>query len=250
MKVTILNETTKNPITKIGEYAGICWGSDTSDQEKNYKRGLSCLESNHGRVLEYVNIELCIEGVSARCIREYYTHIGGSPTRLQESTRYVDCTNFDYVVPKSVENNQFAETIYKDTMSSIRMAIKSMESVGISREDAAMVLPLCMNTKIVDKRNLRNIIEMSHQRMCKRAFWEYRQLIDMIGFKLSGLSDEWKYIVDNYFKPKCDYLGYCPESNSCGRIPSKETLLEENQRLKGLIKDLEGNLTAFKEDKE
>ena len=55
-KVIILNETTKNPITLIGERAGVCWGADTSDKEKNYKRGLNCLLSGHGRTLEYVNV--------------------------------------------------------------------------------------------------------------------------------------------------------------------------------------------------
>ena len=50
--VTIIKETTKNPITLMGERAGICWGSDLSDQEKNYKRGLDCIISGHGRVME------------------------------------------------------------------------------------------------------------------------------------------------------------------------------------------------------
>ena len=36
--VTILEKTMKDPISFIGECAGICWGSDTSDKEKNYKR--------------------------------------------------------------------------------------------------------------------------------------------------------------------------------------------------------------------
>ncbi len=37
-KVTILDTTTKNPITLIGERAGICWGADTSDHNAKYKR--------------------------------------------------------------------------------------------------------------------------------------------------------------------------------------------------------------------
>ena len=34
-------------------------------------------------------------------------------------------------------------------------------------------------------------------------------------------SDEWKWIVDNLFKPKCEVLGYCLEKKSCGRKESK-----------------------------
>lgn len=216
MIVKILPETTKNPISKMGEYAGICWGADTSDPDKNYKRGLDCLEANHGRVLEYVDIEMSISQVSTRCIREFYTHIGGAPTRLQESTRYVDCTDFNYVVPVSIRG-ECSEDIYVDTMKVIANAVEKLESLGVKREDAAMLLPLGMHTKIVDKRNLRNFIEMCHQRLCSRAYWEYRKLMNTIISELKKISPEWEYLADNYFVPKCDYLGWCPEKKCCGR---------------------------------
>ena len=87
-KITILPETTKNPVTLIGRRAGVCWGGDAEDEEKNYRRGMDCIKSNHGRTLEYVNVEMILDGYSARVIREWYTHIGGAPTRLQSSTRY------------------------------------------------------------------------------------------------------------------------------------------------------------------
>ncbi len=39
-----------------------------------------------------------LEGYSARVIRKWYTHIGGQPTRLQASTRYIDYEHgFSYV---------------------------------------------------------------------------------------------------------------------------------------------------------
>ena len=92
MGTVIIQEkyTTKTPITMIGEEAGICWGADTSDGLKNYKRGIDCLESGHGRTFEYPDVYIILDGYSARVIREWYTHIGGSPTRLQASTRYID----------------------------------------------------------------------------------------------------------------------------------------------------------------
>ena len=107
-KVIILDETTRNPITLIGKRAGVCWGADVTDDEKNYKRGLACLSSNHGRTLEFINVEMVLEGYSARVIREWYTHIGGSPTRLQASTRYIDYSKFDYVTPRKIEADRRA----------------------------------------------------------------------------------------------------------------------------------------------
>ena len=59
--ITILPETTKNPITLMGQRAGVCWGADTSDDAKNYQRGLDCIQSGHGRVMEYVNVEMVID---------------------------------------------------------------------------------------------------------------------------------------------------------------------------------------------
>lgn len=221
--VTIIQETTKNPITLMGERAGICWGSDLSDQQKNYKRGLGCITSGHGRVLEYVNVELILEGYSARVIREWYTHIGGSPTRLQASTRYINYKNFDYVIPPKIEANPSAKEKYVQAMEMITKTCAELESeCEIPREDAALLLPLGMTTKIVDKRNLRSLIEMSHQRMCTRAYWEYRQLMQDICKALSDYSEEWKYLVDNYFMPKCEVSGFCTEEKSCGRKPKKE----------------------------
>ena len=222
-KVTILPETTRNPISLIGRRAGIWWRADITDGQKNYKRGLECLSNNHGRTLEFVNVEAVLDGWSARVIREWYTHIGGSPTRLQASTRYINYSNgFDYVIPSKIQNNAMALDKYTETMGIIRENAAILENdFGIPREDVANLFPLGMNTKMVDKRNLRNLIDMSHQRMCTRAYWEYRKLFKTYVDELRKIDDEWAYIVDNYFMPKCDALGYCSEKYSCGRKPKK-----------------------------
>lgn len=216
--ITVFPETTKKPITLIGKRAGVCWGGDTEEDEKNYRRGMDCILANHGRTLEYVNVEMVLDGYSARVIREWYTHIGGAPTRLQSSTRYINYqAGFDYVMPHSIEKLPEAKEEYEKTMSQILAGLQKLESMGIPREDSAMLLPLGMSTKIVDKRNLRNLVDMSRQRMCTRAYWEYRELFRDLCNALSAYSEEWKWIVDNLFQPKCDATGICTEKKSCGR---------------------------------
>ena len=221
-KVTIQPYTTENPIQMIGYEAGVCWGADISDKEKNYKRGLDCIKSNHGRTLEFPDVYMTLTGYSARVLREYYTHIGGAPTRLQESTRYIDYNDFGYVTPPSIEKNEADRQIYVNTMNDISIALKRLETLGVPREDSAMLLPLGMKSRMVDKRNLRNLIDMSRQRMCNRAYWEFRELFDDILKALSDYSDEWKYLVGTQMMPKCEYLGYCPEKRGCGRMKQKE----------------------------
>ena len=61
--VKILGHTTKKPITMIGEMAGICYGANVEDASKNYKRGLDCILSEHGRTLEFPKVYLVLVSV-------------------------------------------------------------------------------------------------------------------------------------------------------------------------------------------
>lgn len=223
--ITILPETTKNPITLMGMRAGTCWNANITDNEKNYKRGLDCIKSGHGRVMEFVNVEMIIDGYSAKVLREYYTHIGGSPSRLQASTRYIDYSKgngFDYVTPQSISKDEDVAATWHSVMRYVNTNIQHLINNGVPIEDATMLLPLAYSSKMVDKRNLRNLVDMSRVRMCNRAYHEYRQMFTDICNALREYSDEWKWIVDNLFYAKCDEVGYCTENKSCGRKPKKE----------------------------
>ena len=220
-KVIIMPETTREPITKMGEMAGVCWDADIADPAKNYKRGLDCIESGHGRVMEFVNVEMVLDGYSARVMREWYTHIGCLPARLQSSTRYIDYGRFEYVTPASVDLTAERKALYDAAMRHIRGAVAALEEMGVPREDAALLLPFGMTTRVVDKRNLRNLVDMSRQRMCNRAYWEFRELFRDISLALADYSEEWARIVNAQFMPKCEVLGYCPEKHGCGRKAQK-----------------------------
>lgn len=172
-------------------------------------------------MLEFIDVELAISGYSAKVIREWYTHIGGAPTRLQASTRYIDYGNFEYVTPASIKNNPTACEVYDSAMDVLRSCTQTLCDLGIPREDAAMPLPLGMTTNIVDKRNVRNLIDMSRQRMCGRAYWEYRKLFKDILTALRAYSPEWETLINLTMKPKCELLGYCPEARSCGHMPKE-----------------------------
>lgn len=223
--ITILPETTKNPITLMGMRAGTCWNANITDNEKNYKRGLDCIKSGHGRVMEFVNVEMIIDGYSAKVLREYYTHIGGSPSRLQASTRYIDYSKgngFDYVTPQSISKDEDVAATWHSVMRYVNTNIQHLINNGVPIEDATMLLPLAYSSKMVDKRNLRSLVDMSRVRTCSRAYHEYRKMFNDICNALREYSDEWKWIVDNLFHAKCYEVGYCTESKSCGRKPKKE----------------------------
>lgn len=227
--ITIIEKRTeKDPLSHIGENAGICWNSDITDCVKNINRGKSCLKSGHMRTAEYPTIELIIENYSARCIRELYTHIVGT-TRLQESTRYVNCEDFKYYNPCSTEEQK---ENYNAVMDIISDNYGKLLDLGVSKEDVANILPLGMSTKIVWKINLRGLIHFMNMRLCLRAYKEIRVLSDEIKQKLSEYSDEWKWICDNFFIPNCKAIGYCNEEKCCGLMPKgleglKESVIKE-----------------------
>ena len=233
--VIIQNETTQIPLQLIGKESGVCVGADTSDPIKNVKRAVDCIYSEHGRTFEFPEIYMVLDGYSARVIREFYTHIGGSPTRLQSSTRYIDYeSGFAYVVPPSIKSNKAAETTYKTTMDFILTGLQALDRMGIPREDCAMLLPLGMETKVVVRINFRTLVDMSHQRLCTRAYWEFRQLFKDISTALTKYSGEWAFLVQECFKPKCELSGFCKERKSCGRKPKSE---EKKLTFEEILKD-------------
>ena len=69
---------------------------------------------------------------------------------------------------------------------------------------------------------LDKLLAGARQRMCSRAYHEYRALFSDLCRELSGYSEEWNYTVSHYFMPKCRAIGFCPEKHSCGRMPPRE----------------------------
>ena len=162
---------------------------------------------------------MVLDGYSARVIREWYTHIGGAPTRLQASTRYIDYQKgFDYIIPPSILKHEWAKEIYETAMNDILSGLRQLEFFDIPREDSSMLLPLGMSTVVTCKHNLRNLIDMSHQRECVRAYWEYRELFSDLKKALREYSEQWAFLVDNFFRPKCVVSQSCTEKFGCGRF--------------------------------
>jgi len=210
MTIKVINYT-QNPLSLMGECASYCWDSTPSPQI-----GIDCIESNHGRVLEYADVTLQISGYSAKVIREIYTHISGT-SRLQASTRYVKYGEFDYITPESISKNFEAHAIYDNIMFFIQNAYKKLENLGIPKEDTANILPLGMESKIILKINARAILHMVEVRECTRAYWEFRKFVKELKSVVGNLDNEWLKIM-SYAKVKCEVNGFCNEKNSCGKV--------------------------------
>ena len=220
--VKILPQTMENPLEFIGSVAGVAYNTDTTNREKNIKRAVECIESQHGRLLEFIDVYMVLEGWSARVMREFFRHVGDGLTALQASTRYINYKNFEYYTPPAIAASEGTQAIYDDTMKHIGESVEKLMELGIKREDVGNLLPLGMTSTVAIKKNARCLSNMSEQRLCNRALLEYRQLMREIIKQLKEYSPEWEQFADMIFGSKCEKLGYCPEAYSCGRYPKKQ----------------------------
>lgn len=231
--IEISEYTTKTPLKMIGEFAGECWGADITVDEKNLKRAFDCILSEHGRTEEFPDVYMIIDHSSAKMLRELYTHIGGSPTRLQASTRYIDYEKkgVPVITPPSVTNSDLATEAWNQTIEAIKNGMKALKALGVPNEDVTNLLPLAYQSKMVWKINLRTLINFMNKRLCTRAYWEIRSLSNEIKTQLSSYSEEWKQIADWLFVPYCERYKFrnpdfcfCTESKCCGKHPSIDNL--------------------------
>lgn len=187
--IQIINHT-EMPLTLIGKIASVCYNSP-DDPEKNYKRGVSCLKRNHGKVLEFADVTIKIEGYSARVMREFYTHNIGI-SKLQKSTRYVSHQKFDFFIPSALKGNQD----YLDHMSKTSELYKKLVQKGVKREDIANILPIGSFTTVVAKLNCRAIQNIVKTRSAPGVYSEFTLLLEEITAALREIDCEWAYFID------------------------------------------------------
>ena len=208
--IQVLQNTTSLPISTIGHNAGVCYNSDITNNDLNYKRGLRCIKENHGEMIEFPIVSFIADGYSARVVRELFRH--RHTTKAQSSTRYVNYDNFSYYTPKNIADNEKALKLYKHTMDKIKCAYVDLIEIGIPKEDVANLLPLGMCSKIVFQCNLRELIHICNLRLCSRAYVEARKLCKDLIEELRTVDSEWKDICDTFLKPRCKT---CTEKENC-----------------------------------
>lgn len=203
MKVTLIQQT-ENPIELMSKIASICYDSDP-DNPSALVRHL--YNNGHHSVFEHVYFTFKIEGISRACSHQLVRHRMASFT--QRSQRYCSEDNFKCVLPKSIEDTDIAMDTYNDALKHIKWAYKELQNRGISNEDSRFILPNACNTELYMSFNLREFIHLCNERLCDRAQWEIRKLVE----KMVNLVDE-----DLRFMlvPKCQ-SGRIICNNKCNR---------------------------------
>jgi thymidylate synthase (FAD) len=126
----------------------------------------------HETPLEHVSLTFLIEGVSRAMSHQLVRHRHTSPN--QQSQRYVEASNFGYVVPQSILNNREANVKFHWLMEAIRQTYEDFRELGIPKEDARFVLPEATTTNLIISMNARELRHVLSERLCTHAQWEIR----------------------------------------------------------------------------
>ncbi len=192
-------------------------------REKQASFVAQVLESGHVSPVEHVSFTFALSGVSRALTHQLVRHRLASYS--QQSQRYVDASNFDYILPPAVAKNPAAKERFERFMDEVGAAYRDirelLEADGRagpkSNEDARFVLPQAAQTRIVVSMNCRSLLTFFEQRCCMRAQWEIRGVANM-------MLEKCREALPEIFSPagaKCERLGYCPEGErfTCGRYP-------------------------------
>lgn len=190
----------------------------------------SVLESGHTSPVEHVTFTFALEGISRALSHQLVRHRIASYS--QQSQRYVDGSQCNYIVPPAIARNAQAKERFEAFMEEVGRAYRELKGLleadgrgSKANEDARFVLPQAAETRLVVTMNCRSLLNFFAHRCCTRAQWEIRQVAHM-------MLEECRAVLPQIFAKAgapCERLGYCPEAAkfSCGRFPSREKSLAE-----------------------
>ncbi len=133
------------------------------------------INSGHLSVLEHSYATFRIKGGSRAFTHQIVRHRLSSFT--QQSQRYVDEKNFEYIIPDSILKNSEAKKIFTDFMDTAKKTYHKLRDLKIKKEDARFVLPNATESEIVISANLREWRHIFELRGDPTAQWEIRKII-------------------------------------------------------------------------
>ena len=184
MNVTLI-QSTNRPIDTVCKIASICYDSDPKDPMGLVKH---LYRNGHHSVFEHIKFTFKIEGISRACSHQLVRHRHCSFT--QRSQRYCNEREFDYVTPESIDENVMQFIVGRISTS------YDILTNHYPQEDARYILPNACCTELYMSCNLRELIHICNERLCSKAQWEIRELVQ----KMVELVDpELKFML----VPKC-----------------------------------------------
>ena len=166
-----LIQSTPNPVETIAKIASICYDSTPSDPIKLVKH---LYRNGHHSVFEHIYFTFKIEGISRACSHQLVRHRHCSFT--QRSQRYCSEDGCDFINPiGDIEDVRY--TIFYEMMCDNAKDYADLQMMGLKNEDARYILSNACATSLYLSCNLRELIHIANERLCTRAQWEIRELV-------------------------------------------------------------------------
>ena len=162
----------KKLIERAGRTAYLSFEKQRKGSEKKFIKLL--LKRGHISVLEHASATVRVRGVSRAFTHQLVRHRLCSFT--QQSQRYVNEAEFNYVEPASIKNNQEAHSMFVRFMEKAKDVYTRLQELGIKNEDARFVLPTAVESEIVVTANFRQWRHIIELRASPHAQWEIRQV--------------------------------------------------------------------------
>lgn len=168
------------------------------------------IRSGHLSVAEHASFTFGIEGVSRALTHQLVRHRIASYS--QQSQRYVDGKNFNYILPPSIAASEEKKKIFNEFIESVPYE-ELYDPSAVPKEDARFVLPNAAETKIIMTMNARSLYNFFDHRCCARAQWEIREMANRMLELVKGVAPS----LFAYAGPFCISQRQCREKQTCGK---------------------------------
>ena len=189
MKVRLVDYTT-DAAFNITYAARTCYNSHDKDDLKKrdgFIKGL--IKSGHETPLEFAHTMWEIDGISRVCQNQIVRHRIASYCVLSE--RYVDVSELDCILPYNLLKEYEGAVDY---VNQAKKVYKFLINSGIPKEDARMLLPQGLTTKMCMDMNFRSLRHFLKLRLDKHAQWQIRQVAQEM---LNICKDKWRWLVED-----------------------------------------------------
>ena len=176
MQVTLIDANT-HAMQSMVDAIGICRNKKCSLD--TIEKALDAKPVPHLSVLEFGWAMVLVEGLSmkARVQADRHRIFGQFHSPIERSTRSIDMSLEDVVIPETVKDKEQFFIDLSETMIKYHNALNR----GEAEEDAAYQLPLAITTKFYLAGNIRTWYEYFQKRLCKKHVQDehYRLAVQM-----------------------------------------------------------------------
>lgn len=155
------------------EFAGrVCYRSAARGHADDFV--MKRVREGHESIIEHASVTFYITGISRACSHQIVRHRIASYS--QESQRYVEMDQPEFVVPPAVASDSEAKATWDEHVERSKETYRRLRGRGVRKEDCRFLLPNAATTRLVMTMNYRSLRHFFVVRCARDAQWEVREV--------------------------------------------------------------------------